>query len=481
MTRNPEEVFPSSDFVYVPNVPVFRTHSRIKGGKRVTVTEKDLEEIADRHNQSFDELGIAVPLTLGHTRQNADGEDVPETEQPPVVGWSVQYRIAPLENGEPALYCDWYIQKEHKDVLRSYPTRSVEYFINRKSFWPIALLRSSAPELELPILRYSVDSPSLAEPSVRFQITSPLTYSTCPQPTETEPMTKTKYEDDADKKKDAPQSEDDKAVADAQKKETKGAKQDASDLSDIKSKLDTLMAFVPLLEQLGQMMAMEGEGEGDEGGGEGDDLMKPAEDDAEGKKEVPPPKEMIDDKPEEKDARKEFEKPVNFDAGFGSSTNGFIPSMEKDKAKMAASDEVLKYKKEVDAQMAAMKAELDATRKVAEDLNKKNRRAEAEKLVYRMENEFGLELKSDKVRKEEIDTLTVLGPAEAAIYVERAKERYARKLPNSDAVKEVAKYAAEGEPELSPKTPQEAQERAMQIVKSGLTVEEFYKQMAGKK
>jgi hypothetical protein len=385
-----------------------------------------------------------------------------EKDQPEIVGWSVNYQTGKLENGEDALYCDWYVRKEHADVIRRYPTRSVEYYVNRQTIWPVALLKSSCPELSLPILKYKYrkELQPGEEPPVQFECTEQIKFSISPPTTESNPMFDEKTPMDDPKvdekkespKKDAPKSDEDKAKADAQKAEEKGAKTDQSELTEIKQMLAQLMPILPDLMQLVSLMKEEAPV------GDDEDLMKPAD-------SVP-----------EKD--KAFDNPVKFDAAMGSATNCNVPGFTKEKESYMSNDEKLKYRKEVESEVAAKyKAELDAVKKVADDLNKKSRRQEAEKLVYSMENDHNIAMTAE-VKAEEIDTLAALDPKSAEIYFKRAVVRYQKRLPDSKGVQEVAKYAVEGDPQVAAATPEETYTRIQAILQSGLSPAEYYKRLA---
>ncbi len=489
MSRTVESHYSPDAYDYVP-VAVFRTHERIKNGRNVKVDRTKLQAIADKHNGLWERYGRASPMSLGHTLDTGpDGAEVPETAQPDTAGAVLKLHIqeAPDEPDEYILWGLWCRPKDRKVELSKYMSLSPEYYPGRDLLYPFSLLKSSAPELPdmpaLPLL-YGVELKPDEEPPYRLLMTNPFHYSL---PTETNEMNPFEAEekkptDDkevksekSDPKKDDKKPEDaakDKAV----KAEEKGSKEDASDLSDIKQMLAQLMPVLPDLMQLVALMKEEGPS-GDE------DLMKPEGDKPPmGDKPEPKSAPVEKGKDEVVDDRKDAASPVKFDSSMGSATNGCVPGFSNSKEKEAykMNDEMLKYKAEVEQKLKAKDGELAAVKKIAEDLNKKSRRQEAEKLVYSMETDHNIVMTAE-VKAEEIDTLAALDPKSAEIYFKRACVRYQKKLPNSAAVAEVAKYAVEGEPELQSKTPEEAHERAMKIVKSGLSVEEFYKQLAAGK
>jgi hypothetical protein len=476
-----EDVFPPDKYDYIPKVAVFKTHKRVKGGKVVTVTKKELDATASVHNRLFEKFGRFSPFSKGHTLdQGPNGSDVDESEQPDTCGGAFDLFVEPSPDPaeeEYILYCTWAIPKEEKEeVLKQYVSISPEFYPSKNWIYPFSLLKSSAPEIpDMPIipLRYSTELQTGEEPPYRLVIDSPFRYS---QENPMNPMDEKKDDKDtkpkSDEKKADPKpadgkSDDEKAMDKAEKAETRGAKEDQSDLSEIKQMLAELTKYLPLLQQLDGMM-------NEEMDGEGDDAMKAADD-----KPAPDtgaPVEKGQDVPPEKDSAKEFNSPVKFDA-MGSSTNCFVPSTTDEKGKYKMSDnDLVKYK----ADLEKTQAELKATAKIAQDLYKKNRKIEAEKLVAEIETVC--KYRSDKARSQDLDMLTKLDEESAKQYVEMAKERYERRLPDATGVKEVAKYAVEGDVDLTPKTPEEAHANAMKILQSGLSREEYYKQLAtGKK
>lgn len=143
-------------------------------------------------------------------------------------------------------------------------------------------------------------------------------------------------------------------------------------------------------------------------------------------------------------------------------------------------DEVLKYKADLEkaqAELTKLRQDQQATQKVAKDLYKESRKTKAEKWVSDLETVDMVAYKSEKEKQEDIEMLAGLDEDTAKIMLDRMKARYQRKLPDSTSVKEVAKYAVESEPDLGTKTPEEAHERAMQIIKSGMSVEQFYSKL----
>lgn len=471
---NIEKLFPPERYELIPRVAVFKTHERHKGGRLVKVTKTELEKIAKNHNGQFARLGRAAPFSKGHTLdEGPDGADVPEEDQPDVVGYGVRFYVdkVPEEPNEDFLFCDLYLMKKDRDVLEQYPAISPEYYPSLNQLYPISFLKSSAPELSLPpvLHRYGVE---VAEEDEPYSLTmkNPLTY------------TKEKDVMDKNEKVKCEADEKDKDVKDAQVKETKGAKEDGADLAALKDQVAEIMQFLPVLKELSQMLSAEGseddEGEEDEKAGKDKSKDKPEEADEDESKDPLVPLDAGAMKDQKVDDKKS---PVKFDAGMASATNGYVPSNTKKENYKVDNDELLKYKAEVKAEMDALKAKSQEAIQLAETLQKKNRRVEAEKLVYELENKYNILFASPVIREEEIVALTELDPDSAKIYYERAKVRYQKKTPDAEGAKKAVKYSTENPDDIKSLPPEDAKKLADKIVASGLSYEQYFAKLAGKK
>lgn len=450
----PEAEFDLEKYERIPSVAVFKEHERVKGGRSIKVTRKDLEQIAANHNRKFRELGVGVPLSYGHTLDSGPaGAEVPEKDQPELLGWCVNFTVDRLPTGEDALFGDFYLPKDKaKWVLDNLPTRSVEYFPNSQRLHPIALLKTSAPELDLPVIRYSgEDAP------YRYSISEPI--SPC----------ETKMADD---KKDEKKKYEDGAEAPMEKAEkdaTKGATTDKAEIADLKQQMAEVMAMLskvmPVVEQLGSLLSEE------EGGAEGD-LMQPA-----GKSDAKPPMageeeedEEEEKKPNEKDSAKASEgPPVKFEGSLGSATNGFIPSDTKEKDKFMTTDEVVKYKKRVDtleAEIAKYKKEQAAKDAALNELVKDKKRAQAEALVRKLEEEEMVQYASEEAKERDVRLFASMDPDAAKNYYDIAKTSFQKKAP---VASEAAKYQVKNDIDLSAIDPIKFADEA---VKKGLSYAE---------
>jgi hypothetical protein len=136
----------NSQWVTVPDIPVLDEHTMRDptSGKEVKVTAKELGEIASNNNRRVQETNNPAPLVVGHT---SDEVGAPE---PPVVGYAVNYRVAPfLDTGRQAIFVDYKIRRDKANVIKDFPRRSVELWWERKEFDPIALLGGTTPERDL--------------------------------------------------------------------------------------------------------------------------------------------------------------------------------------------------------------------------------------------------------------------------------------------------------------------------------------------
>lgn len=147
------------NFVIVEDVPILDEHSLFIPGnpekktedRTVHVNAEMLAEIAANNNRNVAETGDMVPLIEGHTR-----DDVPESEQPEILGWADSFRVGPLFNtGRACILSRWKVPKDPTKLekVRKLPRRSVELWLDRKEINPIALLGATAPERNLGLLR----------------------------------------------------------------------------------------------------------------------------------------------------------------------------------------------------------------------------------------------------------------------------------------------------------------------------------------
>jgi hypothetical protein len=167
--------------------------------------------------------------------------------------------------------------------------------------------------------------------------------------------------------------------------------------------------------------------------------------------------------------------PVKFN--YPSATNTFVPSFNKEsKTKMSRdTDEVLKYKKEVDS----LRAEQAKDKAVINDLVKKYKRKEAESLMTTLEAE-GLVFGDKDLREKELNLMANLSDESLKEYVTRARKLYQRKTPDATALNDVLQYSRTPNTDSPLKNPADVAKAVNEAVAKGLTFDEYLKQTAGK-
>lgn len=120
--------------VFGPNQRVYRTPDGEK--VEINVTERDLPGICARSNDPWRRSHTPGVMIIGHRRP---GYVIKEQDQPKVVGYSNNYRIAPL-NGKPWIWADLYERVEYQGAIAAHPFRSAEYDTATKMISGVALL-----------------------------------------------------------------------------------------------------------------------------------------------------------------------------------------------------------------------------------------------------------------------------------------------------------------------------------------------------
>jgi hypothetical protein len=153
-----ERDFPDSEWINVPNVPVFAEHQTVTAkGRKLTFGRDELAAVARNCNRRIRETGDYAALVVGHT---LDPEVAPSAPQKPVVGLAGPFRIGLIQQPgrQPrwAILCDWHIQRRHANVLQDYPRRSPELWVedgyDQMYLDPIALLGAEAPRLDMGLM-----------------------------------------------------------------------------------------------------------------------------------------------------------------------------------------------------------------------------------------------------------------------------------------------------------------------------------------
>lgn len=375
---SPTDLFPPEKYIRINKVPVFDEHENpySSQGKPKKVTADDLKRIAKTCNSKFDTLGVATPLSIGHSKDEADEED-----QPKIVGWAVNFNVDKFaKTGRKALYCDWYVRRSQASVIDEFPFRSVEWWRSSDDLNPISLLRT-APERDLSIIRYSKET---AETPYRYSFDS--------------------YTPPSPKSENVSMNEDEKLkVADAVAGESSSTAQQATEIANLKEQMGQLTSMLQELMQLVQSEGAEHE-EGVEEGDDSKDLLDQAGDDEKDDAEGADDEDKKGDEKEEADSEEEPEKYESAAAGPG---NTFTPGMEKPK-KMSRTNEdelVAKYER---LSKKLVKDATEALMKENEDLRVQYNRGKAEKAVANLETEHNVDFGAAADREEEVQLLTNL-------------------------------------------------------------------------
>lgn len=147
------------EWILVDDVPILDEHrlflpaDKDKGtpDRWVNVDQQLLSELATNNNRLVSETGDMIPLTEGHTV-----DDAPESQQPEILGWADNFGVKPLfQSGRMALTARFRISKNPEKLkkVQNLPRRSVELWLDRREVNPISLLGATAPERNLGLLR----------------------------------------------------------------------------------------------------------------------------------------------------------------------------------------------------------------------------------------------------------------------------------------------------------------------------------------
>lgn len=134
-------------------VPILDEHTLKDddGEELMEVDATKLQEIADKNNRRIAETGDLTPVIIGHTL-----DDKAEKEQPEIVGYAHNFRVAPFKHtGRKALVADMKFMADKKAIVNAHPRRSVELWLTDWKIDPIALLGATTPERDLGLLQLS--------------------------------------------------------------------------------------------------------------------------------------------------------------------------------------------------------------------------------------------------------------------------------------------------------------------------------------
>ena len=119
------------------------------------IDESYLDKFVKHMNDREQLTGDLCPLVIGHTPDAGDGY-VPETDQPPIVGYARSWFKAPLGNtGRYAAFFTPWIRKDRVQLAKDHPRRSCEVWVSRYEADPISLLGATTPARDLGLMKLS--------------------------------------------------------------------------------------------------------------------------------------------------------------------------------------------------------------------------------------------------------------------------------------------------------------------------------------
>lgn len=159
-----------SKYVRVPNVPIFTKHVRklvdpqTKEVRVTSVDDDQLKVICENTNKKV-QKGENPLIFLGHRtiKDPRTGLPVPETNQPPLIGYIGRNQIG-IFNGEPAIIAELFIKSEYKESLEEFPRRSAEVWGKESpnGYIDALALLKTIPELDLGLLtHYRKENPDI--------------------------------------------------------------------------------------------------------------------------------------------------------------------------------------------------------------------------------------------------------------------------------------------------------------------------------
>ena len=133
------------EYVVIPDVPIFDSHSGEDEGLDLEFTPEVLQQIIDRCNERIKDTGDLVPITDRHT------SDDPNDPEPDLLGFAHNFRLGDLGKVKPrqAIYCDMRIHRTKLAKAKSLPRRSIELWVDDLAIDPVVLKRSPIDSISL--------------------------------------------------------------------------------------------------------------------------------------------------------------------------------------------------------------------------------------------------------------------------------------------------------------------------------------------
>jgi hypothetical protein len=166
-----------------------------EGNEICYLSPEKLQTIADNNNRRVEVSGDESPIVVGHTE---DGR--PEKEQGELIGFARDFfvskgkrqgeRVVPARDGDKHyLFSKWRVYEDDLPLLRKFPRRSVELWTSRWEIDPIAVLGATTPDRDLGLVRCSRGEKGHSV-KIRFMEHSPtmMSYDSGPDLGQQDPM-----------------------------------------------------------------------------------------------------------------------------------------------------------------------------------------------------------------------------------------------------------------------------------------------------
>ena len=142
-----------AEFVVVPHTAALDEFKMTAddGSFVADITPKFLEKLVVHMNERESATGDLCPIVIGHTQS-----DLPETQQPPVVGFARNWHLGTLgATGRQCAFFDAWIYRDKVSLAKQFPRRSGEIWASRFECDPISLLGATTPTRDLGLMKLS--------------------------------------------------------------------------------------------------------------------------------------------------------------------------------------------------------------------------------------------------------------------------------------------------------------------------------------
>ena len=168
--------FPDSEFVTIPNVPIFAEHeteSAAEPGRTLKFGSAELAAVCARCNRRIIETGDYAAIVIGHTPSQEEKDE--GAKDPELIGMAGPFRMAKIGTGEKqrsCIFADFHVFREDLGKMRKHPRRSPELWLeedySEMFLDPIALLGAEAPRLDMGLLYSKAGNPDRVAARMKF-------------------------------------------------------------------------------------------------------------------------------------------------------------------------------------------------------------------------------------------------------------------------------------------------------------------------